>query len=1730
MIKKLIPFVFCMAPLTAMGATCFGNNCYEPVAGNVSLGGIDAGGVANDSYYITGGRGLTVGSGGITLAGDMYFGRDYSDSLNTGNLYISADAESPYLIISEGDVAITGALDVVAGSNLTLRGGASAIDMDIGSIANNGTLSIFNADNLTAGAITTDGDLSIDADALTAGAITNDGGTTIIETVHDITTDGIHNNSTGTTTIASTEAAIIISGDVENSDGAGIMNISAGEDIPSGFGGGYIEILGNLENSGTQMNIYAQDYVHVAGTLKNDSNSVMVINTNNIDILGGDATNASLVNKGDLIMTVTGAVQVDYGFDLVTMGADNVFSLTAGYLKGNTQSNWYTWLTNNSTGKDIGGEKYAGFNLNLTDGDLIAAKMLCHPSDTACQDAVADFVIKNGTGNANANMNITARSVQVESVLNSGDTLNITSTDAAGELLVTGTVTNGAVGGNANSVTNLISANELTVVGGVANNNGTMTLNGKTVDLGSVINKGGTLNVLGATDASGSVDIYSAKTEDGTLNINARQVDIANALINAGGTINIDGSDSGNGAITIGNLSAFDGDINIGSKIGSVYVDGTINVGAAGALVDIDDPLAGTYDNGGALNFATNVHNVTANDTISIDGDLTVSDTAATGDGNVNVVGTGTGGLIMKSETGNINIVGDITGTAGTAARLLTLSAATGEIDVVGNVTATGDLGSQIFTTIRFGEIGSTAGSVDIAGDVVSNAGGVIEFNVGDVNLKSLSGAGKFVARGDFIEATGTGNAINIQNGIWYDGSNPNIGFVITDTNELTLSTLDSGANIAVAGGISMGVAGDPLNDPTQTLNLISQNQVNVSGLVNVNETGILKITSTDSTNFTNTITNAGDITVTAASITGADIKNTGTLAMTSTGAMSLGTITNGDAAEIITGGAINLTATTITATAISATATAGIFDLYADSLNVGQMNLAGGKTNLNTTDVTVNGNVKITGDVNQGGVNGVLNLTQDNTVFNVDGALATDIFKITGDLIATDLSATYNIKNSLQIAGVIKTIAGADVTINAADILTGGIDNGGDLLLTASLTDLGNVRNSGTMTINNEDVLMKTFTTTDGWVKIYGDTLTVTDGINISGNMRYNSSATLSGGDVNFTGTDYIVSANDIYVGGNINAAGLTLTGDGTNGLNLDVGGNVYGGLNLLGLESMHVDGSYTFDNNSILGAKIIDGKDYWGEINDAGTISGSSAALITVDKTFTSNITTLGGTGATLEGGQIGITISSMVDQGDTIWLIDALEGIEELGMQTRNVTVKFCDMFGENCFDYYGDVEGAYLTMRDSNGDGIADQVYIVFDPKHGGPIEIYKIQPPVGGEATSTTGEYETAGALDDLVAQVIQNRYGNARVTIEAIPIVLDDTNLAQVGEELRDRMEQYNLDHDGTQLANFSRLFQPRELEMITGSILANEHTTFRDMEARMVDEFIWNRNRHLKKAWLDFDFGTMSQNGSDDTDISMDRFGIAGGFDWKHSETLLVGLTAHMSYTSGSVSDEMDLTYGSLTPLMGRVDVDVSNLNFGFGGYMMQTLNEKMRVYGNAFMDLSFLDVDRTQNYVAPINGSGMALSVITEWGLLHDWLNQYIVGNLYARGGYNFGFSIKTEAAGGDYMDLESDGYLILTPGYSITAQKRIYPSAWFQIRPHATIGVEYDLLGTPDDAQFKFAVSSQFTDYSIEIDPLWMYAGAGFEFLGANGVQIGIDYRYQHNADIQMHKFRLSGSYRF
>ncbi|MFQ6739402.1 MAG: autotransporter outer membrane beta-barrel domain-containing protein, partial [Alphaproteobacteria bacterium] len=633
-----------------------------------------------------------------------------------------------------------------------------------------------------------------------------------------------------------------------------------------------------------------------------------------------------------------------------------------------------------------------------------------------------------------------------------------------------------------------------------------------------------------------------------------------------------------------------------------------------------------------------------------------------------------------------------------------------------------------------------------------------------------------------------------------------------------------------------------------------------------------------------------------------------------------------------------------------------------------------------------------------------------------------------------------------------------------------------------------------------------------------------------ISENYRFDVGGFESDGVYQNSGKMWIDSG-DVTINGDVMAGDLTIGSD-SEYLTASIDGNVSEGLHFKNVQRLNIAGDYDFSSNSSFSGVILpDGQipgSYWAHIDSDGIVTNAldGAPLISVGKMF--NFDLAAGTDVMdlFSDSQFRLTLFDIADVDDVVWLVNADGGVNNADDMINNFYVRYCNSDGSICVDY---PDIANLIQRNIADNGLFRDIYVTFDSSWLVSY-IQKIQPVVGGVPGHSDSEYAAAGILDDVIEKQLHvNGFYNPPPS-SVLPVIFGGTNLYDMSVALNERMNAYLNQHDGRIYQRFSRLFEARDAEQALGNVVLNEHTYFRNFEDRMIDEFLWNRNRNLNKAWLDIDYGFYNQSVSENIDADGSRFGLSGGFDWRQDNGLILGLSAHFNHLNSDATDSFDIGYLPSESIAGHVDTSVTDNNIGIGAYMMQNLGVSTRLYGNAFLDLHMFDIDRDQNYVSGITGDGTAFSIISEWGLLHDWLNQYITGNLYARVGYNTGLDITEKSAGSDYMDMTSDGYAILTPGYTLTAQKRIYPSSWFQIRPYASVGAEYDVLGAPDQIKYKFAIADKYTDYDVEINPLWINAGAGVELVSATGFQFGLDYRYQHNSDIQLHNFKLSGSYRF
>lgn len=1743
MVKKILPFLCTLAPLYAFGADSI---------------------ILADGEYqeISTGSGTTVDV--VDMAGDLFVLDEPSLSppaTSYGDLYVLNGTSVPFGISSNGDIGIDGGVSISATRGLQLSGVG---DITIGgAVAADGSFAVLNGNSLSVGGtITADDVLNLATKTITVHDITAADTLSIVTSTGNLGTGTIM--ASGATSTITSAGNVASTGTIQNAAGGNMTITSAGT-----FG-----VTGNLENSGgaatnptMTVNVGPannRQAMTVGGTMKNDNVSGnLSVFAGSLNVSGGSTAEASFVNSGTATFVVNGMASFANGFDLSNMVASSKLTMTVGGLAlGTGAGGVLNGIANDKSVVDI-----AVTNTALNIG------------------AISNGTLNGGVSNANANLTLSGvGDVDVASVYNYGTLLDTSGlyslkiSSTAGDVTVAGGIF-GAAG-----TKTIISAADTLDVGADISNFGTMTLSGKNVELAGVANgdentAGGTLNVYGSTAAGGSVIVDGSvvNTNNGTTNINAADITVTGAISNDSGTLNVSGGTSAS------ELSA-----------GSILVSGgTVNLNSWGGGIE----TGGMTVSGGVLKFDNSVHSLASSGAIDIGGNVYLANAGAAVTNNGDVYITALGGNVDFASSSTLTIGGGIVATAA-GTHMATFDGS--EISVNGATTNGGDFGvdAQNGGYVVFGT--DATSSLDVVNGLRATNGGTIEIYSGNATAATLletktgNVGGKFIMHGaSFTADTG---AIQIADGIVY-GSDATYGMVIdgsVSAFELSNNATGNTSDITVGGGIT--------TNSGNTLTMNSAKNLSVTGAINVNGGLVANAADGDAT-FNNTMTvgaannTSASANVSAQSITIAGLSNYGTSEFTtsngdfeSTGAVSSSgalTITSSD--DVVVGGALSVSN--------------GTADISATNVNLNSLSLTGGATTIAAgTLLSVTNAANITGNVVQGTAAEVLAEDAALKLVNVPTISAKSLTITNGGFIAKSGTANYTITNAADLGTGLNIASNTNVTITstAGSIISAGdFVNNGTLSLIATANNatisLGDVTNNSVLTINTNGLLSatsfatganaKTSITSDG-MNLTGESTSSNKALDIAKTLYQNKTGDLANGDFNVIGNNYTISASGVHVGGitqngnstmlintsdltvdnSINATDLTIVAQNDTSGNpiwsdINVGGNVSGGVKIYGLKHMVVNGNYTFDKNSLLDVAALSGEDYWATVslNDDNTLgqivndnNDPVNALIYVDKQFVANVSAadIGGDiyDNPLVAPEIGVNLHKAVNPGSAIWFVYADDGLNELANKIRNLKVNFCNNDGSICFNYFdtlaansdqimnSDNDGTtndlpiYLSVRDYNRDGVNDSIYIVFDPRFGGPVSVFDTESIVERVDDSTDGEVSAANALDNMVAGQLRKKGFDTDSPIETIPVVFEGTNLSELANELYNRMEDYVVYHDGTPLARLARLVQPREIEQVAGSIVLNEHTSFRDFEDHMFDEFIWNRNRNLNKVWFDADFGFVRQNVSDDKVVNGNRFNITAGFDFQSSTKTVLGLMARVSRTVGENSDTIDLSYKPGETIAGHNKVDVADTNIGFGGYLMHALGFKSRVYGNAMLDVHLLNVSREQNYVDDITGLGTSVSLISEWGLMHDWLNQYIVGNLYTRFGYNFGFSLKENASGDEYMHLKSDGYFILTPGYSLIAQKRIYTSPWFQIRPYASIGVEYDVLGAPDVARYKFAPSKKYSTYDIEIDPLWANIGGGIEMLSANGLQFGLDYRYQYNNNLQLHNIRLSGSFRF
>ena len=1779
MVKKILPFLCSLAPFYAFAAD--EPAVQVPISSNPGSVELTSGqfAVVSSSDNVN----LNVGSGGIGIYNLSVLGATpTTPTLDAarGDLYVVNTSDGPYGIVSNGDVLIGGNIRIADGTNGFQLSGPVAMTIS-GNVIADDYFKVYDATSFTSGSISSDDFLSISAGQINTGIISSSDGDTNISATGALNIGGFvasvlpGSSDMPTTTIS---GATITTGYMQNL--AGQMTItSSGNFSAVQDAGNPGTITGSVENSGTELTMNIGGDASIDGTLKNDlASGTLSITANSLSVSGSDAiNNSSFVNAGNAVFNISGDMSLAHGMNLTKMAATNGLQITAGTLDlgtnniiANTKASLVSIDVNAGTlsagsvvnGDENGAPTNASTKTTLKGVAVNATSLYNYGNkltvNTYSTDGDNDITIGGDViGASNAITNITAS----DSLGISGDVANAGSMTLSGANVTLASVTNSGEDSELN-ISAPTNVGVMRISGTVSNSDGSTTIVSKDLSIGGLVNNSGTLSVTASDTTSGAdhnpVSVGSVAVNGGVMNIQAWLGSVQT------------------GALTVASNTVSGSVLNFGDAVHNVFASGNINIARNVNLANTS-----TTGNGDVYLTATGNTGVALKSTggaLTIGGNIIATDNTYTRIGIFDAYSLGEndavlGGAINVNGTTGVNAQYKgkvIFGSSDTVATTLTV--ANGSLNATNGGSIEIYSGTSVAKSLTESDSGSfimhgntfTATDGDISiGDGLWFGGSVPAPSVGMIIDSSLdefsltSTSENVVISGDVN--IGDGNVLNVDagNNVTISGTtNTNGKLAINATNGVIF-------NKAITTG---GTTSPSLYVAAKT--------INTKGITNAGETVLSATSGAATIQSTAEISNSGTFTAIANNnITFADFVSTdGTVNIQSN---------NGD----VTTGAFSVsgetTSVAITASQVSMNSLA--ISGGATTINSADVDVVG---NANVSGTIIQGGAST--DVFALRLVGTETFTANNLTISDGGfnAKSGDVdYVISG---TADLGESVIIASGAKSEIIANTIEAGDITNAGTLSLTTTNSVSGmtfddiinDSVLTINTNGLLNATsftNSNTAT----GVITSANMTLSGLMKV--------DGV-----IYQNYSGDLFAGDTNITNTNYTITASGVTVGGInqssaskmvINTSDLTVGGDvvannltinaqkdsfgNTIWSNIDVGGSVSGNVKIYGLEHMNVAGNYLYNNNSLLHVAVLPyalgselnttSYNYWADVSLAddstlGRITNrgddpETSALVYVNGSFASDISSAGSVldGSPLVSPEVGINLYSIVDQGSAIWLLYAKEGVSDLATKIRNLNVNFCNADGSVCFNYFDSYATAqkvantynsgtendlpiYLSVRDYNADGLNDSLYIVFDPRFGGPVKVFEIEPIVRRVDDSTDGEGSAANALDKMIAGQLNNKGFYNDTPIEAIPVVFAGTNLSELATELYNRMEQYTIDRDGTALAQISRLVQPRELEQVAGAIALNEHTSFRDFEDHMFDEFIWNRNRNLSKAWFDADFGMFRQNGSDNKTMRGNRFNITAGFDWQNSRRTILGLMTRISHMASDNSGDIDLTYIPGQRIDGHNSMNVADTDFGIGGYLLHTLGTKARMYANAMLDLHMIDISREQNYVDDIEGSGHAFSLISEIGLLHDWLNQYIVGNLYARVGYNFGFSIKEKAGGSEYMNMESDGYFMLMPGYSLIAQKRVYLSPWFQLRPYASIGIEYDVAGMPDIARYKFAPADSYSEYDIEINPLWANIGGGIEMLSVTGVQVGLDYRYQYNNDVQMHNIRLSGSIRF
>lgn len=656
---------------------------------------------------------------------------------------------------------------------------------------------------------------------------------------------------------------------------------------------------------------------------------------------------------------------------------------------------------------------------------------------------------------------------------------------------------------------------------------------------GDLISEDGTFEVAGilngdltVTDGDGLV----TGTIEETVTLNDGILTVRNPTSPAGATAIVRGETTLNGGVLRALGGDFSGDI-VAATGGDLRVLGDVsgevrNTGGEVMIAEdgnLTGPLtqtAGSTTIAGTLTGTATINN----DTLTTEDGARVTDVVTVDGGTLDAQG-GAFEAGVDAESGNVNIVGDVTGDINNNGA---------NVDVAATGQLTGDLSTTAGTTVNNGTIdGALAAS---GGTVMQEGGDVLGLtSAQDAGTLIISGGaltGGFEATGGSTRVTGTASATSFINDgglVDIDGGTLN-GTLTHNSGTTTISGTVAGLEVTGSGITTLSAA-------------------NIAGATNITSGGVLDAAAgtfsgpatvatdgnllANGASFTDPITNTGGR-IDIEGDTAANIDNDAGLLIVHTGETLTGTVTNADNMSLngtVAGAVNNTSGGTLTVAATrNGTVTAGLtndaggtVDLFG-SLTADVTNAAGATFN-------VDGGALIGGFDNFGNMITIGANTVSGASTNA------------GDLTVQTGSLTIN--NSFENSSGRTTTINAGTTLSAADLLN---------------TTTGRIINDGTLSgpVTNNGLITSTNGLTTGLVTNNG---TVTGAAQFSGGLVNNGTVDLTG---------------NATAGDRITVGGPGLSGSGSFALDLDLSNDI-GGLGqsdyIIAEAGAPVTGTLSFD-----------------------------------------------------------------------------------------------------------------------------------------------------------------------------------------------------------------------------------------------------------------------------------------------------------------------------------------------------------------------------------------------------------------------------------------------------------------------------------------------------------------------------------------------------------------------